>query len=278
MRSTHPHRPGDDHPYEHTVTFDIETVVDTEPADGSFPPWPQHRPVAASFLRADWTTSGYRFSLETLICHPREAAAFYAEADRLLPAEATSISYNGRGFDLPVLQLQAMAAHRYCASGLSAHTHAHRYGSKHCDLADQFSGYGGTRRVPLSELCATLSIPVKTSTHGSDVGALWRAGEIETIKRYVEEDVLATYLLWLHWVAFRASDERRIVEPLADLAQWIEQDPTRSHLLPFATCRPAAWARSRVLFHRVSHALTGAERRAQQAADERAFSGQPPIH
>lgn len=276
MRSTQ-HRPGDDHPYEHTVTFDIETVVDTEPADDSFPPWPQHRPVAASFLSADWMATGYRFSLDTLICRPGGEGVFYDGVDRLLPAGVTSVSYNGRGFDLPVLQLQAMAANRYNASGLSAHTHAHRYGATHCDLADQLSGYGATRRTGLAELARALGIPVKTSVHGSDVGALWRAGDEEAIVRYVEEDVIATYLLWLHWAAFRASNERRIIEPLADLARWLERDPTLAHLLPFATCRPAAWARSRVLFHQVSRALTGAERRAQQAADERAFSGESPI-
>ena len=275
MRSTQPHRPGDDHPYEHTVTFDIETVVDTEPADGSFPPWPQHRPVAASFLDARWTSDGYRFSLATLICRAGEEAAFYDDVDRLLPAGATSVSYNGRGFDLPVLQLQAMAAHRFEAGDLSVHTHAHRYGAKHCDLADQMTGYGGTRRTGLAELCAALGIPVKTSVHGADVGTLWRAGDEQAIIRYVEEDVIATFILWLHWTAFRASDERRIVQPLTDLAKWIERDPALAHLLPFATCRPALWARSRLLFHTVGHALAAAERRAQQDADERAFSGEP---
>lgn len=277
MRSNQPHRPGDDHPYEHTVTFDIETIVDTEPADGSFPPWPQHRPVAASFLSADWASDGYRFSLDTLICRPGEEGAFYDGVDRLLPAGVTSMSYNGRGFDLPVLQLQAMAAHRFGASGLSTHTYAHRYGAKHCDLADQMSGYGGTRRTGLAELCRALDIPVKTSVHGADVGALWRVGDEDAIVRYVEEDVIATYILWLYWLAFRTCDERKIVEPLADLARWIERDPAQSHLLPFTTCGPAAWARSRALFHHVSQALSDAERRAQQAADERAFSGERPI-
>ena len=277
MRSFHPQRPGDDHATERVVAFDIETIVDDEPADGSFPPWPRHKPVAAAFLSADWSRDGYRFALETLVCPPSGESDFYADVDRLLPDSAVGVTYNGRGFDLPVLQLQAMAAGRFDLTGLSRQTHAHRYGRDHCDLADQFSGYGGTRRVPLSELCAALGVPVKTATHGSEVGALWRAGEVDAIRAYVEEDVLATYLVWLHWAAFRANDERKIAEPLTDLSRWIEREANLAHLKPFATCLPASRARPAALLRRVTDVLTAAQRRAQQAADERAFSGEPPI-
>lgn len=277
MRTQQFQRPTDDHATEHVVVFDIETVVDTETEDGSFPPWPRHRPVAAAFLSADWSQEGYSFALDTLLCLPGEEEAFYAEVDRLLPRGVTSISYNGRGFDYPVLQLQAMAAHKFELEGLFTHTHAQRYRAEHCDLADQFSGYGGTRKVGLSELCHTLGIPVKTSVHGSDVGALWRDGDIGSIAAYVQEDVIATYLLWLHWAAARAMDERRIAVPLADLARFIETAPQFAHLAPFATCPPALWARPRALTHKVKGALEDAERRVQRAADERAFAGEKPI-
>lgn len=277
MRSFQPHRPSDDHRHEHTVTFDIETIVDDEPADGSFPPWPRHRPVATAFLTAHWRPGRYEFDLKTLICSPGGEAAFYAGVNALLPKGLTGITYNGRGFDLPVLRLQAMAAGRFDLEGLSNQAHASRYGREHLDLADQLCGYGGTRRVTLAEICAALDIPVKSSVHGADVGALWRAGEIEAIRRYVEEDVAATYLLALHWFAFRASDERRIAVPLADLAGWIERSPNLAHLMPFTTCRPAMWARSRALLHRVNQAGMAAERRLERECDDRAFANERPI-
>lgn len=269
---TQPHRPGDDHGYQHTTTFDIETIVDIEPDDGSFPPWPRHRPVAAAFLKADWKPTGYEFELTTLISRPGEEGDFYQKVDALLPKGRTGISYNGRGFDLPVLQLQAMAAHRFDLEGLSNQASAHRFGRDHCDLADQFSLYGATKRVPLAELCDALGIPIKTSTDGSQVGALWRAGDVEAIARYVREDVIATYILWLFWTAARASAESRIAVALAELAVWIERQPELDHLQVFATCKPALWARSRVHVHKIQSALSIAERRALQAADERDFS------
>ena len=245
-----------------------------EKTGGDFLPHYLQRIAAISCVFRD--NNGFRVrSLGTP--QDNEAAlvqSFYRVIEKYTPQ---LVSWNGGGFDLPVLQLQAMAAHRFELKGLGVHTHAHRYGATHCDLADQFSGYGGTRRTSLAELCAPLGIPAKTSVHGSEVGALWRDGAIEAITAYVEEDVLATYLLWLHWAAARANDESLIAVPLADLARWIERTPDLAHLKPFAVCRPAIWARPRALFHTTRQSLSKAERRVQREADERAFAGEPPI-
>ena len=270
--------PTDNHGLDHVVTFDIETIVDDQPEDGSFPPWPMHRPVAAAFLKADWRTPGcYEFNLQTLICTPDDEREFLEQVNALLPVGVTGVSYNGRGFDLPVLQLRAMITGCFDLEGLSNQSHAQRFGRDHCDLLDQFSAYGATKKVSLAELCGPLGIPVKTSTCGSEVGDLWRAGNIEAIARYVEEDVIATYILWLFKSAFRNNDESRIVVPLSDLTRWIERSPELAHLAPFTTCRPANWARSRAVLHAVQSALDHAERRVRVAADDRAFSGEPPI-
>lgn len=270
MRSL-PSRPTDEHAHNLTVTFDIETIVEDEPQDGSFPPWPRHRPVAAAFLTADWRGEP-KFTFDTLVCMPGDEEEFYEQVDGLLPEGITSVTYNGRGFDLRVLQLGAMATHRFDLSGLRTHAQAHRYGRTHCDLADQFSGYGATRTTSLAELCHALQIPIKTSVSGADVGTLWRAGRIADVEAYVREDVAATYILWLYWSAFRASDDRLIAVPLDAFARFIEQMPNLEHLLPFATCPPSLWARPRALFHRIAAARIAAEHRTRREEDERAFS------
>lgn len=267
----HPQRPSDLHATDRVVCFDVETVVDKEPADGSFPPWPQHKPVAAAFLHADWTEHGTLFDFVTLTCTPGQEASFYSEVDRQLPKGPTSITYNGAGFDLPVLRIGAMDSRSFALPGLAAHAQDRRYGDKHADLAELFSGYGATRRVPLAELCSRLDIPVKTSIHGNEVGELWRTGEVETVKHYVQEDVVATYILWLHWCAFRAGNEKLIAVPLADLIGWIERTPALAHLRHFCTCRPALWARSRALVHRAQDARRAAETRRQHARDRKRF-------
>jgi predicted PolB exonuclease-like 3'-5' exonuclease len=273
----HPQRPRDDHATERVVCFDIETIVDNEPADGSFPPWPQHKPVSAAFLSASWTPTGYEFDLQTLINYPGQEVQFYEAVDKLLPQGPTGISFNGLGFDLGVLQIGAMEAGCFHLEGLSNQTHAERFGNQHCDLADQFAHYGATRRCSLAELCARLEIPVKTSTHGSEVGELWRAGDIDSIARYVREDVIATWILWTFWSAFRANDETKITLPLDDMANWLERTAVFEHLRNFANCPPVMRARSRAPGLRFAKAVSDTEVRLKRQHDDLAFDREPAI-
>lgn len=257
----------------HVVAYDIETIVDEEPADGSFPPWPRHRPVAAAFLTARWTTEGYAFRLATLMCKPGEEAIFYAKVEQQLPADATGVGFNSRGFDNRVLAIQAMKhVPDFDHDCLARQAFAGRFEGAHCDLADQFGGMGGARPVALAEICHALDIPIKTSTNGSDVGELWRTGQYRAIREYVREDVVATYLAWLHYIAFVKSDEKLITLPLADLSAWVEAEPGLAHLRTFADCRPARVARARAPALRVGAALAEAERRATRDQDEVAFA------
>lgn len=257
------------------VVYDIETVVaesDT-PADGSFPPWPRHRPVSAAFLRARWTTAGYEFTLKTLMCATGEEADFYEEVERQLPTNVTAVTFNGRGFDNRVLAIQAMKhAPGFGLTGLARQAFAGRFEGAHCDLADQFGGMGGARPVALAEICRALDVPIKTSTSGADVGVLWAGGQYQAIREYVREDVLATYLCWLHFIAFIRSDEALLTLPLAELAAWIEVEPGLAHLRPFADCRPARLARTRAPGLRMAVALKDAERRVAQERDDAAFA------
>jgi hypothetical protein len=275
MQSFYPRRPSDDHAHERVVVFDIETIVDEEPSDGSFPPWPRHKPVAAAFLSAATSDGETEFRLDTLVCEEGAEAAFYRQVDRLLPAGATAVTFNGRAFDNLVLRLGAMAAFEFAAPNIARLAHANRYGREHADLCELLGGYGAGRGHPLVAICERLRIPVKTSASGGDVGALWRAGERETVLRYVSEDVLATYLVWLNWIAFRHSDPVLIARPLADLARWIERSPELQHLLVFASCPAARWARPRAIAEKVRRALVEAERRVERERIEREFEGNP---
>ena len=259
----------------HVVVFDIETVVadGDDTADGSFPPWPRHQPVAAAFLTARWSPDGYNFRLATLMCAPGEETAFYEKVEEQLPAGATGVGFNSRGFDNRVLALQAMKHVPRCGlSGLARQTSAGRFDGAHIDLADQFGGMGGSRPVALSEICHALDIPIKTSTSGGDVGELWRTGQYRAIREYVREDVLASYLAWLHLIAFVKSDEKLITLPLADLSDWLEAEPGLAHLRTFADCRSARVARTRAPALRAEAALADAERRVTRDRDEAAFA------
>lgn len=266
-------RPRDDHPTKHVVAFDIETIVEREPADGSFPPLHQHQPVAAAFLTAIRTANGaHDFQLDVLVCRSGSEERFYHKVDACLTPGAVGIGWNSRGFDLAVLRLHAMSNRIFGLEGLARQAQAGRYDNTHCDLADQFSSYGASRTLSLAAVCETLQIPVKTSVHGADVGALWRSGNVQAVKRYVAEDTIATWLCWLHWAAWKTADPAELVLPLADFAVWLETTPGLTPFRGFAECAPARWAREHALAMRAARAQADAERRIAQEHSEQAFA------
>lgn len=247
------------------AVLDIETIVPKgQPEDGSFPKWPLHRPVVASVLTAvPNTAGGCSFKLNNLVIEAGHEQAFYADLDALLPERGTLVTANGRGFDLPNLGLQAVAARAFNLKMLSALSRAKRFDLHHEDICELFSNHGAATKPSLAEICSALDIPVKTDTHGSQVGELVAAGEIDRVVRYCSSDVVATYVAWLHFSAFRGSDDALIAEPLASLSRWIEADPTHEHLMAVSRCSPAMWARGRA----TQLAFTKERVRAEQAME-----------
>ena len=120
--------------------------------------------------------------------------AFWA---RLEAFEGTLVSFNGRGFDLPVLELQALrhrcSAPRYFdRNGLRV-----RYG-RHCDLYDWFINSGASRlRGGLDLVAKLVGLPGKGEVSGADVQMLWEHGEWDVIHRYCRDDALQTYFVFL---------------------------------------------------------------------------------
>jgi len=248
-----PRSSGDAHDHVRIVVVDIETYAPDFEGEG-FPAWPLHQPICASVLTADHDPIGVvSFSLTTIMFPERETEAF-SELELLLEGR-TLVTYNGRGFDLPVLALTTMKHRKFDAANLSNLWRANRYGAQHCDLADQFSQYGGARGASLASLCAALDIPVKTNVHGDQVFKLYESGEIDTIRKYCEEDVLATYLLFLNWIAFRHADPDLLASGCAYLARHIEAEGLE-HLFGFAQFSRMSWAHEELRKRMATRLLT----------------------
>ena len=108
------------------------------------------------------------------------------------------ISYNGRGYDLPVMELQALrhgcAVPRYFTerNGLRQRT------GRHLDLLDWFGNFGAVRlRGGFDLLARVAGLPGKGAVSGGDVQRLWERGCWDEIHRYCADDALQTYLLYL---------------------------------------------------------------------------------
>lgn len=122
------------------------------------------------------------------------------------------VSWNGGGFDLPVLHYRALrhgiAAPRYWESGdgdqaFRWNNYLSRYHSRHLDLMDVLSSYQARARISLQSAALLLGLPGKLGMSGDKVWEAWLEGRIEQIRNYCEIDVLNTFLIFLRFELMR---------------------------------------------------------------------------
>ncbi len=122
---------------------------------------------------------------------------FWARAERFA---GCLVSFNGRRFDLPVLELQALrygiAAPAHFAGPNSARA---RYSDeRHLDLMDFITNYGAFQvRGGMNLLLKMIGMPGKTEMDGSQVQEAFEAGRLAEIHRYCRADVIQTYFLFI---------------------------------------------------------------------------------
>jgi 3'-5' exonuclease len=158
-----------------------------------------HFPVAACVLRV-----GADFQLQALKCldaplyRPRKITEDFWKGVNSYRARGGDpvqlVTFNGRGFDLPLLEL---AAFRY---GVNGHHHfAHRFrGDGHLDLMEWITNRSSFRLAGgLNLLSKLLGKPGKTDIQGDMVYQLYLAGKTQEINDYCMADTLDTYFIFL---------------------------------------------------------------------------------
>ena len=155
---------------------------------------------------------------------------FYHAVDRYTP---TLVSWNGNGFDLPVLHyrslLNGVAAGRYWENGdedrqFRYNNYLNRYHWRHVDLMDVLAGFAPRAAAPLTEIAVMLGFPGKLGMSGADVWDAYRGGGIGQIRAYCETDALNTYLVYLRWEMVRGKLAADLYAQECDLLRaWLEQ-------------------------------------------------------
>ncbi len=211
------------------LVFDIETVPDAElgrrlgfagddfevaaqmlakreeESGSSFLPLEQHRVVAISTLLRSgdqiqvWSLGTEESPEDDLV------RRFFGGIDKLRP---TLVSWNGSGFDLPVLHYRMLrhgiASPTYWETGehdrdFKWNNYLNRFHMRHVDLMDVLAAYQGRGRASLEHVSLLLGLPGKLGMGGDQVFEYWKAGRLAEIRAYCETDVLNTYLVWLRF-------------------------------------------------------------------------------
>lgn len=153
------------------------------------------------------------------------------------------VSYNGRGFDLPMLMIRAMKynlqAPRYFNTNDKWCNYRSRYdGAWALDLLDHISDFRAVSGLKLDTLCAMLGMPGKYDVHGDQVLELYYAGELEKIKEYCESDTLNTYWLFLKYELLHGKiSYEQYFAGLEDMSEFIASNKAQmSYKEPFCQC------------------------------------------
>jgi predicted PolB exonuclease-like 3'-5' exonuclease len=183
-----------------------------------FPPLPYHLPVVAVLLVVD-ERGVYRH--HRILRNPLTIIdEFWSLISQGLAAQFFNhiVTFNGAGFDLPVMELRAMQL------GLCV-PQWFRFGSKkwedprdksagvHIDLFDYIFAYGARPKAGLDVVSKLFSLPGKQGD-GHDVEALHKEGEagVTKIATYCAYDVVNTYGCLLRFLKANSCD----VNPWAD--------------------------------------------------------------
>ena len=124
------------------------------------------------------------------------------------------VSFNGRGFNLPMIMARAMCYDLSAAAYFETNdrdnnkskweNYRSRYdGRFHLDLLDHISDFGAVRGLKLDHICASVGLPGKYDVHGDQVLQLYYGGEQAKIDEYCRSDVLNTYWLFLKYELLR---------------------------------------------------------------------------
>ncbi len=253
----------------HCFSFDIETVPDVEfgrrlleldglsdedvatamtfrrlqAAGTDFLPLHQHRVVAISvtFRTADsfkvWSLGDEKSGEAEIV------QRFFDGIARYTP---DLVSWNGGGFDLPVLHYRALKhgvqAARYWEMGdddrdFKWNNYLGRFHWRHIDLMDVLAGFQPRGRASLDEMAVMLGFPGKLGMSGARVWDKFREGSIGEIRNYCETDVLNTWLVYLRFEFMRGNLDQKDLEREYALVRSTLTKMEKPHLDEFL----AAW-------------------------------------
>ncbi len=164
---------------------------------------------------------------------------FYEGIEQHTP---TLVSWNGSGFDLPVLNyrslLHGVQAPRYWETGdddssFRFNNYISRFHWRHTDLMDVLANYQPRAGAKLDQIATMLGFPGKFGMDGSLVWEKFQQGAIDEIRNYCETDVLNTYLVYLQFEMIRGRCSRGLLAQKTERVKNLLRESAEKHLMDF---------------------------------------------
>lgn len=213
------------------LVLDIETILDPELPIAEagdverLPAPPHHQIVVVGVL---WFDSDYKVSRLGVIGEGKDEAGCLRDFARFLEERKPElVTYNGRGFDLPVIAARCLRhgvplKHYYRSRDIR-----YRYSADgHLDLMDYVADFGAARPSKLDVIAKLCGMPGKVGIAGHDVGPLVYAGRIDEVRNYCLCDVVQTAGVFLRVELLRGEiDLATYRQAIGGLIEHIRTDP-----------------------------------------------------
>ena len=171
---------------------------------------------------------------------------FYDGIDRFTPQ---IVSWNGGGFDLPVLNYRALkhgvVARRFWETGnedtsFRFNNYLSRFHQRHLDLMEQLAMFNGRANAPLDQIATLLGFPGKMGMSGAKVFDAFQDGDLKGIRDYCETDVLNTWLVFLRFQLMRGEIDATGYQGELDLLRDYLRQEGHPHFTAFLEAWEAA--------------------------------------
>jgi 3'-5' exonuclease len=212
------------------LVLDIETVLDPELPIAStseperLPAPPHHRVVVIGALLFDPSYEPRRIGAFSE--GQDEAGLLAAFAQLLEERRPCLVTFNGRGFDLPVIATRCLRHGIPLAHYYQARDVRYRYSAEgHLDLMDFVADFGAAKPSRLDVVAKLCGMPGKVGVEGKDVGPMVHAGRLEEVRNYCLCDVAQTAGIFLRVQLLRGELGRdRYLDAMRRLIELIRGD------------------------------------------------------
>jgi predicted PolB exonuclease-like 3'-5' exonuclease len=220
------------------LVLDIETVLDPElpiVATGEverLPSPPHHKVMVIGALLFD---VGYEPRRIGVMSESKDEPGMLTDFARLLEERRPClVTFNGRGFDLPVIATRCLRYGIPLRHYYRTREVRYRFSPEgHLDLMDYVADFGAAKPSRLDVIAKLCGMPGKVGVDGKDVGPLVHAGRIQEVRNYCLCDVAQTAGVFLRVQLLRGELEREgYVAAMRKLIELIKGD---ERLAPVAT-------------------------------------------
>jgi len=212
------------------LVLDIETILDAalpiaEASEAERLPAPAHHQIVA--IGALWLTPDYAIRRLGIVGADKDEAGMLHDFSKLLDDRRPClVTYNGRGFDLPVIATRCLRhgvplRHYYHSRDVR-----YRFSPEgHLDLMDYIADFGAAKPSRLDVIAKLCGMPGKVGVDGKDVGPLVHAGRLDEVLKYCLCDVVQTAAVFFRLELVRGELELEAYRhAMAGLIEFIRSD------------------------------------------------------